>query len=34
MNRKLSASIIALIGLVLLLLAIYYKQFEQILAQI
>ena len=34
MNRKLSASIIALVGVMLLLLAIYYKQFEQILSQI
>jgi hypothetical protein len=34
MNRKLSASIIVVIGLVLLLFAVYYKQFEQIFAQI
>jgi hypothetical protein len=34
MNRKVSASIIVLIGLVLLLLAIYYRQLEQILTQI
>lgn len=34
MNRKLNAAIIAIIGVVLLLLAIYYKQFEQILVQI